>query len=317
VLRRCERAATLYPSVIGNHPQLQLARGYNKFRWRAAGTRALEHGPAEAEIFGYAPKSGIAGANPQGGKGWFEEADGSTLFLDEIHRLSPAVQETFLRVLQDKAVSCIGKSTGIPVDVKVLAATDEDLEHAVEDGSMRRPFYLCFGMKIHLPPLRERREDIPLLVYYFLDKYAQKSGSRTRAISHRALRELLDCDWPGNVRQLEQTMQAGVGTNEEILFSWDFPEQLRPTTSKLKAETAGDLTSRQSESKAATKIAGPKGMDDVEKEKIKEALEVTQGNVTKSAQLLGYKSRQTILNKMDRYGIPRNYADPQAIGASL
>jgi DNA-binding NtrC family response regulator len=203
------------------------------------------------------------------------------------------------------------------VDVKVLAATDEDVEQAVEDGSMRRPFYHRFGMKIYLPPLRERREDIPLLVYYFLDKYAKKLTSRTRAISHRALRELLDHDWPGNVRQLEQTIQAGVAKNQEILFSWDFQEQLGPVTSKSKVETTDDLTSRQGQPNTAMKVAGPKSMDEVEKEKIKEALEVTQGNVTRAAKLLGYRSRQTILNKMDRYGIPRNYADPQAIGASL
>jgi transcriptional regulator with GAF, ATPase, and Fis domain len=272
---------------------------------------------AETEIFGYAPKSGIAGANPQGAKGWFEEANGGTLFLDEVHRLTPAMQDKFLRVLQDKAVSRFGRAAAVPVDVKVLAATDEDLERAVQDGSFRRPFYYRFGVKIYLPPLRERREDIPILVYYFLDKYAKKLGSRTRAISHRALRELLDYDWPGNVRQLEQIVQAGVAKNQEILFSWDFQEQLGPATPTAKAETAEDSATRQGESKPAMKAAAPKSMDEVEKEKIKEALEVTQGNATRAAELLGYKSRQTILNKMDRYGIPRNYADPQAVHPSL
>jgi len=267
---------------------------------------------AEAEIFGYAPKSGIAGANPQGAKGWFEEADGGALLLDEVHRLTPAMQDKFLRVLQDKAVSRIGRVGAVPVDVKILAATDEDLERAVQEGSIRRPFYYRFGVKIYLPPLRERRDDIPILTYYFLDRYANKLGSRTRALSHRALRELVDYDWPGNVRQLEQTTQAGVAKNQEILFSWDFQEQLGAAASRAKTETTGDLATRQGEPGPATKAAGPQSMEEVEKEKIKEALEVTQGNATRAADLLGYKSRQTILNKMDRYGIPRNYADPQA-----
>jgi DNA-binding NtrC family response regulator len=267
---------------------------------------------AEAEIFGYAPRSGIAGANPKGAKGWFEEAHGGTLFLDEIHRLTPAMQDKFLRVLQDKAVSRIGTSTPVQVDMKVLAATDEDVERAVDDKSMRRPFYHRFGVRVHVPPLRERREDIPLLVYYFLDKYASKSGLRTRAISHRALRELLDCDWPGNVRQLEQVIQAGVAKNREILFSWDFQEQLVRRTLKPPADNAREPDTRPPEGSRPKPVEAAKSMNEVEKEKIKEALEVTQGNATRAAELLGYKSRQTILNKMDRYGIPRTYADPQA-----
>lgn len=139
------------------------------------------------------------------------------------------------------------------------------------------------------------------------------------------MRELLEYDWPGNVRQLEQLIQAGVAKNREILFSWDFHpveagfsrapsrtggDQLGP--SRPQAETAATAATRPADVKRPTTAELPKSMDEVEKEKIKEALEVTQGNATRAAELLGYKSRQTILNKMDRYGIPRNYADPQS-----
>jgi DNA-binding NtrC family response regulator len=267
---------------------------------------------AETEIFGYAPTAGIANANPKGAKGWFKQAHGGTVFLDEIHRLSAAMQDKFLRVLQGKTVSRIGASTPVQVDVKVLAATDEDVEQAVDDKSMRRPFYHRFGMRIQVPPLEERGEDIPLLVYYFLDKYARKSNFRTRAISHRALRELLEYDWPGNVRQLEQLIQAGVAKKREILFSWDFQDQLARVASRPQAETAAIPATEPSGAKRPKPAELPKTMDEVEKEKIKEALEVTQGNATRAAELLGYKSRQTILNKVDRYAIPRNYADPNA-----
>lgn len=273
---------------------------------------------AESEIFGYAPKSGISGADPKGAKGWFEAADKGTLFLDEIHRLNHSMQDKFLRVLQDKVVSRIGSQAPIQVDVRILAATDQDMQKAVREGAVREPFYFRFGMQVHVPPLRQRKEDIPLLAYHFLDKYARKSGSRTRAISHRALRELLEYEWPGNVRQLEYAIKAGVAKNQEILFSWDFEDQLRHAIRRAPAEPLPDETAAGvPQPKPPGALGLPKSMEDLEKEKIKEALEVTQGNATRAAELLGYKSRQTILNKMDRYGIPRNYADPQAIGAKV
>jgi DNA-binding NtrC family response regulator len=269
---------------------------------------------AESEIFGYGPRSGISGANPLGAKGWFEEANGGTLFLDEIHRLTPAMQDKFLRVLQEKSVSRIGMSAAIQVDVKVLGATDEDLERAVHEGSVRGPFYYRFGMSIHLPPLRERKEDIPLLAYYFLDKYAKKYGSRTRIISHRALHQLFQYDWPGNVRELEHAVEAGVSNNREVLFSWDFRDLVGHAASRREDQPVTHLSIEGAEDSIRPKQpSATKSMDEIEKEKIKEALEVTQGNVTRAAQLLGYRSRQTILNKMDRYSIPRNYADPQAV----
>lgn len=263
---------------------------------------------AETEIFGYAPKSGIAEGNPHGTPGWFELADGGTLFLDEIHRLSGCMQDKFLRVLQDKEVRRFGSQTSTRVDVKVLAATDDDLSVAIEEGRMRRPFYHRFGMRIEVPALRHRRADIPLLAYYFLDKYARLLRSRTRVISHRGLRCLTEYDWPGNVRQLEHVIHASVAKDCEVLFSWDLQQQFENPRKRSTRENDQVELNIERPVNSAT---APRKMDEVEREQIMEALEAVHGNVTKAAQLLGYKSRQTMLNKMDRYGIPRNYADPQ------
>jgi DNA-binding NtrC family response regulator len=257
---------------------------------------------AEAEIFGYGPQSGISGANPKGAAGWFEQAHGGTLFLDEIHSLPPPLQDKFLRILQDKEVWRIGVTTPVRVNVKVVAATDEDLEKAVRSGAFRAPFLYRFGATIQVPPLRVRTDDVPLLAFYFLDKYVSALGSRTRSISHRALRRLVESEWPGNVRQLEQQVQLAVARGQEILFSWDFGAPIQFSSAKDEdRHNAGHGSGPQLNTYA------PKTMDEVEEGYIKEVLETEKGNITKSARLLGY-SRQTLLNKMDRYHIPRNYA---------
>ena len=264
---------------------------------------------AEAEIFGYAPKSGIAGADPKGAPGWFELANRGTLFLDEVHRLTPAMQDKFLRVLQDKQVWRIGARSPVQVEVNVVAATDEDLERALDDDRFRKPFFFRFGAKIRVPSLRQRPEDIPLLAYFFLDKYAKTLGSRARTISRRGLHLLWNHTWPGNVRQLEHVIQAAVARDHEVVFSWDLEDWLSCESTATAEKAAVPLSAFNVAPQGASARQKPKSMEEVEKEQIKEALEVTQGNATRAAEILGYKSRQTILNKMDRYGIPRNYAD--------
>ncbi len=266
---------------------------------------------AETEIFGYAPKSGIAGANPDGSPGWFEMANGGTLLLDEIQTLSSPMQDMFLRVLQEREVWRYGARQPSPVDLKVVAATSEvDLEAAVERGSFRKPLYYRFGIKLALPPLRDRRDDIPLLAFYFLDRCAEKLGARTRSISRRALQQLTDYEWPGNVRELENQIKKAISREKEILFSWDFCIKSADVSASETGKAPNGQLPAQAGLKCGGKELGLHTMDQVEREKIMEALEATQGNVTRASELLGYKSRQTILNKMDRYGIPRNHGDP-------
>jgi DNA-binding NtrC family response regulator len=247
---------------------------------------------AESEIFGYEAKSGISGANPAGSPGWFEMADGGTLFLDEVHGLSPVLQDKFLRVLQDREVWRIGAKRPVHVNVRVVAATDKDPELDGIPTWCRPPFLYRFGAIFRVPPLDERKDDIPLLACYFLDKHAGRLRKRTRSISHRAIRYLSERAWPGNVRELEQQIQSAVARNREVLFSWDFDSN---QSSLSKTRSNQSKRSRQA----------PRTMSEIEKSKIEEVLDATQQNYTETARLLGYKSRQTLLNKMDRYGIPR------------
>jgi transcriptional regulator with PAS, ATPase and Fis domain len=269
---------------------------------------------AEAEMFGYAPKSGIAESDPKGRPGWFELAHGGTLFLDEVHSLGPSMQDKFLRVLQDRELWRLGATTPMRVKVKIVAATDQNLETAIETKKLRAPFYYRFGMKIHVPPLRHRKEDIPLLVFHFLDKYARSWNCHTRTVSHRALQRLIQHAWPGNVRELENLIQQAVSKNHDILFSWDLSTAFQGRA-VLHRDVAEEESERMIKGTTDEKdfSTSPKRMDEIEKEKIQEALEATRGNITRAGQILGYKSRQTMLHKMDRYGIPRDYADPSTM----
>jgi DNA-binding NtrC family response regulator len=288
------------------HQQSSRARGPFLARHCRQTTESL----AETEIFGYVPKSGIAGANPAGAPGWFEMAEGGTLFLDEIQSLSPSMQDMFLRALQQREVRRYGARQSTPVNVRVVAATSEvGIEEAMERGDLRRPFYYRFGLKLTLPPLRDRREDVPLLAFCFLDQYAAAFGAKTRTISRRALQKLADYHWPGNVRELENQIKKAIDGEKEVLFSWDFEIETSESAAQDKDQTAIGLAPDATGLKTPSREPASKTMDEIEKEKIMEALETTQGNVTRASELLGYKSRQTILNKMDRYGIPREYGD--------
>ncbi len=262
---------------------------------------------ADSQVFGYAARAGISGADPGGMPGWFETANGGVLFLDEIQALTPGLQERFLRVLEERQVWRVQGRAPIRIDVLVIAATDQNLEIAVERGSFSKALYHRFGRRIYVPPLRERLDDVRLLAHYFLDKSAAERGTATRMISQRALTRLSSYQWPGNVRELQNCMMTCATTAGEVLFSWDVPEYLG-----AEAEPEA-VKSRPVTRAAAVESSGGdhpiKTMADVEREKIMEALVAFRGNITKAAQALGYKSRMTILHKMDQYSIPRDFGD--------
>jgi len=251
------------------------------------------------ELFGYAPNSGIVNADPKGAPGCFENANQGVLFLDELHGLTPKVQDELLRVLQEKEVSRIGARRPVAVDVKVIAATDKDVGEA-----LRQPLLYRFGRVVTIPPLRERREDIVLIAFALLDRYACRIGTKARSISRRALELLTHYSWPGNVRELENVIRSAVKEGVEVLVSWNLPD-------RFQAEAAG-CSSRGSQALPG-KVAGPqttfRPLREVEREKLLEALEVTRGNITEAGRLMGYKSRMTMLNKMKTFGIPRNQGD--------
>ena len=265
---------------------------------------------AEPELFGYAPKVPLANADPAGAPGWFEMAHGGTLLLDEIQSLGTSMQEKFLRVLDEKEIWRYGARQATPVDVKVIAATSVvDIEAAMEKGRFEKALYYRFRHVVKLPPLRERLEDVPLLAFYLLDRHAAALGAKTRSISRRALQILSTYRWPGNVRELDGVILKAVTRNGEVVFSWDLDIPSNGAPAGLTAVTTGDLRSGPL-GVGAGHGRSPVTMREVEREKIMEALEATQGNITQAWKLLGYGSRMTILNKMDQLGIPRNYGDP-------
>jgi DNA-binding NtrC family response regulator len=180
----------------------------------------------EVELFG-AVKGAYTGADADR-VGKFEAADGGTLFLDEIGDIPSLIQVKLLRVLQEREIERLGSNTPIPIDVRLVTATNRDLEAAVESGAFRSDLYYRLQVvHIHLPPLRERREDIPLLADYFLKKFAEENGRALRTISDEAMRLLQNACWKGNVRELENVIESAVvlaPPDAEILL----PEHLPP-----------------------------------------------------------------------------------------
>ncbi len=170
----------------------------------------------EAEFFGYV-KGAFTGADKDK-RGIFENANGGTLFLDEIGEIPVSLQPKLLRFLENKEVRKVGGSETKKVDVRIIAATNRNLEKLIEEGRFREDlYYRLANFKIHIPPLRERKEDIPLLVYHFIEKFNKKLGKNIKGITPTALEILINYDWPGNVRQLKNTIeQAAVFASDEI-----------------------------------------------------------------------------------------------------
>jgi transcriptional regulator with GAF, ATPase, and Fis domain len=237
----------------------------------AVNCAALAESLLESELFGH-EKGAFTGALAQR-KGRLELADGGTLFLDEIGELSLAMQVKLLRVLQEREFERVGGTRTIRVDIRLIAATNKDLEAAIADGSFRSDLYYRLNVvNIEMPSLRKRQEDIPLLASYFGARYAERCNRRITGISPEARSRLLAYDWPGNVRELENAIERAVvlGTTESILAE-DLPEAVLEST--LPANTA---IAKYHEAVAETK-----------KHLILTAMEQAEGSYTEAAKLLG------------------------------
>ncbi len=254
----------------------------------AVSCAALTESLLESELFGH-EKGAFTGAVAQT-KGKFELADGGTLFLDEIGDISPKVQVDLLRVLQERRFFRVGGTSEISVDVRVIAATHRDLATEVRSGRFREDlFYRLNVISLSLPPLRERREDIPLLAGEFLERLAHELERPVDEISDEALRLLMDYDWPGNVRELENAVERALVTcKTRVLTAEDFAFLLRPATPIAEAQ------------------AWPAGLtlQELERQYIAQTLQRTQGNVKAAAEALGI-DRSTLYEKLKRYGITR------------
>lgn len=241
----------------------------------------------ESELFGHEKGAFTDAKTLKRGK--FELADGGSIFLDEIGDISPKLQLSLLRVLQEREFHRVGGEEPIRVDVRVIAATNRDLEQAVREGSFREDLYYRLNViSIHVPPLRERKEDIPLLVDHFIEKYNVESGKKVEGISEEALEILMEHDWPGNVRELENVIERAVIINRGGLI---LPGDLPPHLMKRYPLLVG---------------ASPSGaqmtLQEVERAHIKRTLEENDWNIQRSARMLGI-DRSTLYAKIKRYGL--------------
>jgi transcriptional regulator with PAS, ATPase and Fis domain len=253
----------------------------------AVSCAALAETLLESELFGH-EKGSFTGASQQK-RGKFEMADGGTIFLDEIGDISAKLQVDLLRVLQDRSFYRVGGSEEVRVDVRAIAATHVNLQQAVAEGKFRDDlFYRLNVIEIRIPPLRDRREDIPLLVHHFIERLSPELGKDIGEVSDGALRLLMDYNWPGNVRELENAVERAMVTcRGKGLVEEDF---------SFLAQSGG----------AGKSFAVPAGMtlQEMEKLAIMATLQRTSGNIKESASLLGI-DRSTLYEKIKRYEIPR------------
>ncbi len=250
---------------------------------------ALPETLLESELFGH-EKGAFTGATSQR-KGKFELADGGTLFLDEIGDISPKLQMDLLRVLQERRFYRVGGSEEIPVDVRVIAATNTDLDRAVHEGRFRDDLYYRLNViNIRIPPLRERREDIPLLAEAFLERLSHELGKDVTSISEGALGILIEHDWPGNVRELENALERAMVTCKTKVLSEEDCSFLRPVSPSA-AHQVWDVPSNITLEEAQNQI-------------MMATLRRTGGNIKEAAAILGI-DRSTLYDRMKRFHLPR------------
>jgi two-component system response regulator AtoC len=244
----------------------------------------------ESELFGHV-KGAFTDANKDK-TGLFQEADGGTLFLDEIAELPLTLQVKLLRVLQDELVRPVGGTQSLKVDVRIMAATARDLAREVKEGTFRDDlFYRINVLSIRVPPLRERKEDIPLLVNHFLEKFQKRLNKEIKGIRPDALQALMDYPWPGNVRELENVIERTMVLTEQLEICRDeLPDEVLTGSAPTHERLPVDSTSLKVNTMA------------LEKALIQRALKETNSNRTRASKLLEI-SHPTLLAKMKLYGI--------------
>lgn len=248
---------------------------------------ALPEGLLESELFGHV-KGSFTGA-VKDKEGLFTAAAGGTFFLDEIGETTPATQVKLLRVLQHREVIPVGATEPIPIDTRILAATNRDLEEEIKRGNFRRDlFYRLNVIALHLPPLRDRKEDIPLLAESFLQRGAELRGEEPKRLSDEAAEALLAYTWPGNVRELENALErAVILTLGSTIAVAALPER---------------VTERRSEPLIAERVTANPTLDVIEKAYILWVLQSEQGNKTRAAEVLGIDP-STLHRKLARFGV--------------
>jgi two-component system response regulator PilR (NtrC family) len=253
----------------------------------------------ESELFGYV-KGAFTGANTNK-SGLFEVANGGTIFLDEISEMTLAMQVKLLRVLQERCLRPVGGTNEVPIDVRVIAATNKSLDDLVAENLFREDLYYRLSViPVEVPPLRERREDIPLLANHFLKKYAPAAGKSILRIAQSSLDLLVSYDWPGNVRQLENTIERAVALEETQELRVELPTERQKVRAAAAAAGAGNGS-------IGVPFIPAEGLDmeryvaDLERGMILHALKQSNGVQTRAAELLklSYRSFRHLLKKYD------------------
>ena len=243
----------------------------------------------EGELFGYVKGAftGVANDFP----GMIAEAHGSTLFLDEISDMPPDLQTRFLRVLQEREYRPLGSTRTMKADFRVIAATNRPITQALAENRLRSDLYYRLNtFQIEVPPLRERRQDIPPLVAHFVKQFAQQLGKSEPEIAPEAFQKLLDYSWPGNVRELQNAIEyAVVLSRQNTIGAKELPRELQLPVA---LQHVGGNPPAQ----------GVQSLDDMERVTILQALAQCHGNKKKAAELLGIQ-RPTLYNKLKRYAI--------------
>jgi DNA-binding NtrC family response regulator len=273
----------------------------------AVNCAALPSELIESELFGH-EKGAFTGAAARR-QGKFEQADGGTLFLDEIGDMSANVQAKLLRALEERRIERLGGNDSIPVDVRIVSATHRPLEQEITDGRFRADlFYRLRVVTIDIPPLRERREDIPLLVEAFARGAAERYNLPLRPVAQNALRRLVEYDWPGNVRELKNTIErAAIMCEGDELALRDLPDEVSPPAPI-------QIASSESEAEGLKVPFTADFREDrreFERRYITRCLEHTQGNVTRAAEILGMH-RQSLQHKLRQLGLGRRYVSVSA-----
>jgi DNA-binding NtrC family response regulator len=266
---------------------LHLNSGRRRKPFVAINCAAIPSSLIESELFGYERGAFTGAVSSRSGK--FQASDGGTLLIDEIGEMHPDLQSKLLRVIESRGVTRLGQDREIPVDVRLVASSNRNLVELVSRGDFREDlFYRLSVVNINLPPLRNRQEDIPLLVRAFIDEIAAENNRSARDVTPEALALLKGYDWPGNVRQLRNVLESAiVMSSREVIDVVDLPEMVRGA--------------RPAYSVASVAKAGMT-MSEIEKEAIVQALKRTDGNRTRASEMLAISVR-TLQRKINEYGL--------------
>ncbi len=258
---------------------------------------ALPETLLESELFGYM-KGAFTGAL-RNKKGLFEVANGGTLFLDEVSNMSAEMQKKLLRVIQERRVRPVGGEAEVPFDVRLLSASNQDVKALVSSGSFREDLYYRLQVvTVELPPLRERREDIPLLVRHFLEIHCRSLNAGRKIVSPEVLALYMAYEWPGNVRELENEVKRAIALADEIITPEAVSEHVRGGERAYPAPAPASAPSDAEGGRDLTRL-----VEDVERGEISRAMALAKGNKTKAAGLLGI-SRFTLQRKLQKYRFP-------------